>query len=141
MSDDRRTAGPDARPPWYVFVLAALGVLLVMTAIIGLGPHPSGALEPTPEPVPQPYRGPDTPTSTAAPGLGEATSVTVTTPVRRVVATTAVAAPPTTTTSPAPTVTTSQSVTIVLPQPGNPTYCCGGWYGGGWYGGSGGRHR
>ena len=57
MSGDGRTAGPDSRPPWYVFVLAALGVLLVLTAIIGVGPRASSAMPPAPEPVPQPYQG------------------------------------------------------------------------------------
>ena len=125
--------GPGNRPPWYVFALAALGVALVLTALVGFVPHSSSAPAPTAEPVRQPYRGPDTPTPTLS--LGEPASVTTTTPTtttRRVTApvrtkapTTTTAAPTTTTTRPSPTYS------------GYPPYCCGG---GGWYGGGGGHH-
>ncbi|MFC0539985.1 hypothetical protein [Kutzneria chonburiensis] len=112
---------PGNRPPWYVFVLAALGIVLVLSAIIGFGPRTSSAPLRTSEPVPQPYRGPDPVTSTTL--LGDATSVTVTTttsaaPARAVAPVTK----PTSTTTTATTVTT----TFVLPQPGYPTYCCNG---------------
>ena len=101
---------PGNRPPWYVFVLAALGILLVLTAIIGFGSRTSSAPLGTSEPVPQPYRGPDPTTSATL--LGDPTSVTVTTTARRtairVVApvttkTTASAATTTTTTGPTST--------------------------------------
>ena len=111
---------PGNRPPWYVFVLTALGILLVLSAVIGFGSRTSSAPLRTPEPVPQPYRGPDPAAPTTL--LGDATSVTVTTttspqavaPVTRPVPTTG----PTSTTTVAPT------TTFVVTQPGYPAYCC-----------------
>ena len=50
-------AGPGSRPPWYVFALAVLGVLLILGALIGFGPRSASAPAATPEPVPQPYQG------------------------------------------------------------------------------------
>lgn len=137
MRGDGRTEGLGNRPPWYVFVLAALGILLVLTAVVGVGPRSSSAPAYTPEPVPQPYRGPDTPTATSL--LGDPTSVTVTTTttpgsVRRVIAPVITTTPPPPTTT--STTTTRRTTTIVFPDPGNPSYCC--WDGG--YGGGGRRH-
>jgi hypothetical protein len=125
---------PGDRPPWYVFVLAALGILLVLAAVIGFGPHTSSAPLGTSEPVPQPYRGPDPTTSATL--LGDPTSVTVTT-TARATATRAVA-PVTTTTASAATTTTTTTTgptsTYVFPPPGYPPYCCpGGGFGGGGY--------
>jgi hypothetical protein len=128
--------GPGNRPPWYVYVLAVLGILLVLTAVIGFGPRSSGGPVPTAEPVPQPYRGTDTPTPTSL--LGDPTSVTVTTtPTLRAVAPVTTAAPATTPTTTAPSTTTPHTTTIVLTGLGNPPYCC--WDGGG--GGGGHHHR
>ncbi|HEY0498216.1 MAG TPA: hypothetical protein VGD48_20920 [Kutzneria sp.] len=131
---------PGNRPPWYVFVLAALGILLVLAAVIGFGPRTSSAPLRTPEPVPQPYRGPDPATPTTL--LGDPTSVTITTtagstPSRAVATVTAGTAPATTTaTSTTVTTMTFPTVTYVFPQPGYPPYCCPG----GGYGGGGHRH-
>jgi hypothetical protein len=118
---------PGNRPPWYVFVLAALGIVLVLAAAIGFGPRTSSAPLRTPEPVPQPYRGPFPSISMTL--LGEATSVTVTTatgggPVRAVAPIATTVAPTTATAPPGATTTTRSTVTFVFPQPGNPTYCC-----------------
>ncbi|MEV6609502.1 hypothetical protein [Kutzneria sp. NPDC051319] len=128
--------GAGNRPPWYVFVLAVLGVLLVLTAVIGFGPRSSGGPLPTAEPVPQPYRGTDTPTPTSL--LGDPTSVTVaTTSSSRAVVTVTTAAPIITPTTTAPSTTTRRTTTIALTGPANPPYCC--WYGGGDWGGH--HHR
>jgi len=154
-------AGPGNRPPWYVFVLAALGVLLVLTAIIGIGPRGANTLFPFTEPIPQPYRGPGVPSAT--PSLGDPTSVAITTSSgHRAIAAPPVAGPPTggnpttgatgpattaTTATTAPPTTTTpgrSTVTIVFPDPGSGGYCCqdgGGGYGGGGGDGGGGHHR
>ncbi|MFC0437326.1 DUF3597 domain-containing protein [Kutzneria buriramensis] len=132
-------AGPGSRPPWYVFALAALGVLLILAALIGFGPHSASAPAATPEPVPQPYRGVDTPTSTTT-VESPTTATTVAPPsttTRRVVGITTTAPPATTTT----TTTTNPtritiSGTVIVIGPGNPTYC----YGCGGSGGGGGHH-
>jgi hypothetical protein len=110
---------PGNRPPWYVFVLAALGILLVLSAVVGFGPRTSSAPLRTPEPVPQPYRGPDPTMPTTL--LGDATSVTTTTttspravaPVRQPV-----------TTAPTSITTTPLTTTFVVTQPGYPPLCC-----------------
>lgn len=112
---------PGNRPPWYVFVLAVLGIVLVLAAVIGFGPRTSSAPLRSPEPVPQPYRGPDQVTPTML--LGDATSVTVTTttPSRAVAP---VTHPASTTTGPVSTTTTPPTTTFAFPPPGYPTYCC-----------------
>ncbi len=150
-------AGPGGRPPWYVFVLAALGVLLVLTAIVGIGPRAT-SLFPFTEPVPQPYRGPGVPEPTSS--LGDPTSVTTTTSSdhRAIAAPPPAAAKPTagtgstgsapTTTTTAPPTTTAPgnpTYTYIYPDPGSGGYCCSGGgydggYGGGGYGGGGGGY-
>ena len=128
---------PGNRPPWYVFVVGTLGVLLILVALIGVGPRSSSAPSVTSEPVPQPYGPPDTPTSstTLSPPPATATSsASPTSTVRRVAGTT------TTTPLLTTTVTTTTQTTVTttfFPWPGYPPYCytC---YG---YGGGGIRHR
>jgi hypothetical protein len=117
-----------------VFALAVLGVLLILGALIGFGPRSSSAPVATPEPVPQPYRGVDTPTPTTTTVTLPTTTTTVAPPsttTRHVIAIT--------TTPPVTTITTQStnptritiSGTVIVGGPGNPPYCygCGGFGG------------
>ncbi|MFI9383075.1 hypothetical protein [Kutzneria sp. NPDC052558] len=128
-----------AAPPWYVFALSLLGLLLVVVAIVGVGlpsALPQRPAVPTYEPPPAPTGSTSVTSQTSAPVVYATGTSAMSRPVSTTTVTTTtpepVSPPVSNTTAPSPTTTTIQYVTTIYGEPTR-SPCCDG--------GGGGHHR